>query len=75
MAFPFLPLLLKVVAPLLKLGGYAVAAFHLIGVGKRKVKLEAAEDALEKVADAKDAINELDDPDELDRVRERSFRD
>ena len=75
MAIPFIPLLLKAIGPLVKLGGYLAAAFHLVGVGKRKVKLKAAEEALEKVADAKDAINELDDPDELDRVRERSFRD
>ncbi len=75
MAIPFIPLLLKAIGPLVKLGGYLAAAFHLVGVGKRKVKLEAAENALEQVQEARDAVDALDDPDELERVRERSFRD
>lgn len=72
MALPFIPILMKLVGPLLKLGGYAVAAFHLIGVGKRKVKLKAAETALEQVEDAKDALA---DPDAVKRVRNKWKRD
>lgn len=71
MAFPFIPLVMKAIGPLVKLGGYLAAAFHLVGVGKRKVKLKAAEVALEQVEDAKDAIA---DPDAVKRVRKRYKR-
>ncbi len=72
MAIPFVPILMKLVGPLLKMGGYAVAAFHLIGVGKRKVKLKAAEDALEQVKDARDALS---DDDAVKRMRDKWQRD
>ncbi len=68
MPLPFVPILLKLVGPLLKLGGYLAAAFHLVGVGKRKVKLKAAETALEQVEDAKDALA---DDDAIDRMRDK----
>ena len=75
MAIPFIPILLKLVSPLVKLGGYALAAFHLIGVGKRKVKLEAAEDALEQVQEVDDAVSDLTDPEQRERLRKRFQRD
>lgn len=72
MALPLIPILMKLVGPLLKLGGYAMAALHLVGVGKRKVKLKAAETALEQVKDVKDALA---DDDAVSSMRDKWKRD
>ncbi len=75
MAIPFIPLLLKAIGPLVKLGGIVAAFFHISGAAKRKVKLEAAENALEQVQEVDDAISDLVDPDQRERLRKRFQRD